>query len=90
MTLPHVLTLGGEIQNILLLLNRDKAIDIPIYNEVGRAGGTVIVIKSSPSDTNSHVVISPLDQASNLLLRVHANPKTAIIAITPTNFIASL
>lgn len=45
-TLPQILTFGGEIQNIYCFLSLLIANDIPIDKQVGRAGGTVIVIKS--------------------------------------------
>lgn len=52
-TLPLIFTLGGEIQNTLLRYNLVNAIDTPIWRQVGKAGGTVIVIKSNPSLMNS-------------------------------------
>ena len=44
--LPLIFTLGGEMQNILLLFNLVIAKATPTDMVAGKAGGTVIVIKS--------------------------------------------
>ena len=88
-TLPLILTLGGEMQNIFDFYNLDKAMETPIYKQVGNAGGTVIVIKSNPSFMNSHVEMEPSIKNSILLGTVAMNPTTANKAIIPTNFILS-
>ena len=41
------MTLLGLMQNMRFFYNLDKANDMPIDKQVGSAGGTVIVIKSS-------------------------------------------
>lgn len=45
--LPQILTLGGEMQKILLLFNLEIAKATPTDMVAGRAGGTVIVMRSS-------------------------------------------
>ena len=44
--MPLMLTLGGEMQNILTFLSLPIANEIPTDIVAGRAGGTAIVIKS--------------------------------------------
>lgn len=77
------------MQNMLCFCNLDRAIETPIYRHVGRAGGTVIVIKSNPSLMNSQVEIEPSKRYSILFGTVAMNPTTAKSAIIPTNFILS-
>lgn len=46
LTLPAIVTLYGEMQKILLLLRLLTANSTPMLMQVGRAGGTTIVITS--------------------------------------------
>lgn len=87
--LPLILTFYGDIQYIFFYYNLLNAILIPIYKHVGNAGGTVIVIRSKPSFINSHIVIEPSYKNTILLGTVIMKPRTANIAIIPTNFIES-
>lgn len=77
------------MQNMFDFYNLDKAMETPIYKQVGNAGGTVMVIKSSPSLMNSQVEMEPSIKNSILLGTVAMNPTTANKAIIPTNFILS-
>ena len=77
------------MQNMFYFYNLDKAIETPIYKQVGNAGGTVIVIRSNPSFMNSQVEIEPSIKNSILFGTVAINPTTANKAIIPTNFILS-
>lgn len=50
-TLPLTFTLGGEIQKILCFFSLLIAKTVPTVIAAGRAGGTVIVIRSSDLST---------------------------------------
>jgi hypothetical protein len=85
--LPLIFTLGGEIQNILLFFNLEMAKDTPTDIVAGKAGGTVIVIKSN--DLSTILLIS---NPSGLSLpywikvgKVNTKPNIPTIAIAPTN-----
>jgi len=45
-TLPLTFTLGGEMQKIFFFLSLPMAKIVPMVMAAGKAGGTVIVIKS--------------------------------------------
>ena len=51
LTLPATLTLGGEIQKIFFFLSLDKANTVPAVIAAGKAGGTVIVMRSNDLST---------------------------------------
>lgn len=59
-TLPHILTFGGEIQNIYFFFILLRANEIPIDKQVGSAGGTVIVTRSKLFKTRSLTSKKPL------------------------------
>lgn len=52
---PATLTRGGDMQKILLFLSLANANNVPAVIAAGRAGGTVIVIRSKDLSTISSV-----------------------------------
>lgn len=84
--LPLILTLGGEIQNILLFFNLATANATPEAIVAGRAGGTVIVNKSSDFAI-SYCADSPF---LIIIGRVARKPNTATKANKPTKISESL
>ena len=80
-TLPLTFTRGGEIQKILLLFNLAIAKAAPAVMAAGRAGGTVIVIKSNERSTIS----STLKSYFSIKGKVARNPPTAIKPIKKMN-----
>ncbi len=80
-TLPATFTLGGEIQKIFFFFNLLIAKTVPTVIAAGRAGGTVIVIKSSD--------LSIIGQAAYPYLiikgKVPMKPSTAMTPMTMMN-----
>lgn len=84
-TRPARFTLGGEIQKILALRSRDIAKTVPQVMAAGKAGGTVIVIRSN--DLSIRVAAS-LPYLS-MIGTVARKPRIANTAMMATNFIPS-
>lgn len=81
LTLPATFTRGGEMQKILFFLSLASAKRVPAVIAAGKAGGTVIVIKSNERSTISSVG----SFYSIICFKVDMNPMTAIIPITKIN-----
>lgn len=80
-TLPLTLTRGGEIQKILLLFNLAIAKAAPAVIAAGRAGGTVIVIRSN----DRSIISSALKSYLSINGKVARKPPTAIKPIKKMN-----
>jgi hypothetical protein len=81
LTLPLTLIRGGEIQKMRLLLSLAMAKAAPAVIAAGRAGGTVIVMRSNERSTIS----SGLRFCLNIKGRVPKNPTIAIRPIKKIN-----
>ena len=79
--LPQILTLGGEIQKILLLFNLVMANATPTDMVAGKAGGTVIVIRSRDLSITYSVDDPSLSSSGT----VTAKPPIPTRAMIPTN-----
>lgn len=78
--LPQILTLGGEIQKILLLFNLVMANATPTDIVAGKAGGTVIVIRSRDLSMTCSVVDPSLSNSGT----VKTKPPIPTRAMIPT------
>ena len=83
--LPLTLTLAGDMQKIFLFFNLEMANATPTDIDAGRAGGTVMVIRSSDLSINFGTVVPSLIIAGIEMIK----PTIVKVAINPTNFIAS-
>lgn len=79
--LPLMLTLGGEMQNILLRFSLVMAKATPTDIVAGKAGGTVIVIRSRDLSIIFSMSVPDLSRLGNVI----KNPKIPTKAIAPTN-----
>ena len=82
LTLPVTFTRGGEIQNILLRLSLAIAKAAPAVMAAGRAGGTVIVIRSRERS----MISSKLRFYLSIRGRVAMKPAMAIKPMKKMNF----
>lgn len=81
-----MLTLGGETQKIWLFFRRPIAKETPTDMVAGRAGGTVMVIKSNDLSISCSVLVPWAIKLGS----VQMNPRMPTIAMIPTNINESL